>query len=254
MHSGLSTARRFSRGFSRTAVLAGVGAATLAIAIAPASAHVTVTPSTAAAGAYTTLTFKVPTEADNASTTGLDVQFPADTPIASVSVRPKAGWDYKITKAKPSKPLTTDDGQVDEVVSRITWTAAPGSAGIKPGEFDTFDVSAGPLPTGAGSIVFKSLQTYSNGNVVRWVDLAAAGQPEPDHPAPTVTLTSATADSSGSTSTSGSASASPAAAATGGDGDDDTTARTLGIIGIVIGVLAGALSAVYGIRAARRQA
>jgi periplasmic copper chaperone A len=33
-------------------------------------------------------------------------------------------------------------------------------------------------------IVFKALQTYSDGDVVRWIEEPVAGEPEPDHPAP----------------------------------------------------------------------
>ncbi|MCM3882996.1 YcnI family protein [Frankia sp. R82] len=254
MQAGIYRSRRFPR----IAVLTTVGAAALAVAVAPASAHVSVAPSTAAPGAYTTLTFKVPNEEDSASTTGLDVQLPTDAPIASVSVQPKAGWDYKVTRSKPAQPLRSDDGEVDEVVSRITWTAAQGNPGIRPGEFDTFNVSAGPLPTTAGPVAFKALQTYSDGNVVRWVDLAAPGQAEPDHPAPTVAITAASAAGSGSatarTSSTGTDPQPTAVAATSSDRGDDGTARTLGIIGIGLGVIAVGLSAVFGIRASRRRA
>jgi hypothetical protein len=39
--------------------------------------------------------------------------------------------------------------------------------------------------------VLKTLQTYSDGTIVRWIDDTAAGQPEPEHPAPVLTLTAA---------------------------------------------------------------
>jgi uncharacterized protein len=37
-------------------------------------------------------------------------------------------------------------------------------------------------------LTFKALQTYSNGDVVRWIEQSAPGGPEPEHPAPSVTL------------------------------------------------------------------
>ncbi|MCK9875107.1 YcnI family protein [Frankia sp. Ag45/Mut15] len=254
MPAGIFRPRRFSR----LGVLAAVGAATLAVAVTPASAHVSVAPATAAPGAYTTLTFKVPNEQDGASTTSLDVQFPSEAPIASVSVQPKAGWDYRITKSKPARPLRSDDGAVDEVVSRITWTVAQGSPGIRPGEFDTFNVSAGPLPTTAGPVAFKALQTYSSGEVVRWVQIAAPGQPEPDLPAPTITITAASAQGTGTaapadTSSTGGGAQTSTAVASGGDSDDGT-ARALGIAGVVLGLIAVALAAVFAVRTSRRQA
>ncbi|CAO5248230.1 YcnI family copper-binding membrane protein [Frankia sp. AgKG'84/4] len=237
------------RVFSRAGILVAATGVTVVATVLPASAHVTVQPSTAAPGSYSTLVFKVPTEKDDASTTGLDVQLPTDNPIASVSVQPKAGWTYKVTKAKPSKPLTTDDGAVDEVVTRITWTADPGSPGIKPGEFDTFTVSAGPLPEKADSIAFKALQNYSNGDVVRWVDVPQAGAAEPEHPAPTITLTSATATAGAEAAhTTGTATAAAAP-----QDSDDGTARTLGTVGIVVGAL-GLLVGGFGLARARRRA
>lgn len=235
-----------SRTVRRAGVLAAAAAAaTLAIA-GPASAHVTLQPSSAVAGSYATLSLKVPTEKDNASTTGLDVQLPTDTPIASVSVQPKAGWTYKVVKEAPSKPLMTDDGQVDEIVSRITWTADSGG-GIKPGEFDTFTISAGPLPEKVDHIAFKALQTYSDGEVVRWVDVAAPGAPEPETPAPLLTLTSST----GGSAEQASAPTQPVATTQAAD-DSDGTARGLGIAGLVIGAL-GLMAGGFAVISSRRR-
>lgn len=173
--------------------LAGVGLAAL-----PASAHVSVNPNTATQGGYATLTFKVPTERDDANTTKLEVEFPEGQPVAGASYQPKAGWTVAVEKAPLTTPITTDDGQLTERVSKITWTA-DGDAAIKPGEFDTFPVSVGPLPT-ADQMVFKALQTYSTGEIVRWIDEVAAGSTaEPEHPAPVLKLTPEDASSTATT-------------------------------------------------------
>ena len=166
-----------------TPLLAGAGVvvATLAFSAAAASAHVTVQPPTAAQGGYAKLAFRVPNEKDSADTTQLEVQFPTDHPIASVSVQPKDGWTYKVTTMPLAQPIQTDDGQITEAVSDIVWTGGT----IKPGEFDEFSVSAGPLPTDVTSLQFKAFQTYSDGDVVRWIEDTPAGGAEPEHPAPT---------------------------------------------------------------------
>jgi len=247
-----------SRTRARVVRAAGVLAAgTIAVVATalPASAHVTMSPSSAPAGGYTTLALKVPTESDTASTTKLDVAFPTDAPIASVSVQPKAGWTYEVRRGAPSKPVVTDDGdKVNEVVNEIIWTAAAGSPGIRPGEFDTFVVSAGPLPEGVGSIAFKTLQTYSDGEVVRWIDTAAAGQPEPEHPAPTLTLTAAAADSgTGATAAATPATAASGASAASAASSSDDTARGLGIAGLVVGLL-GLAAAGAALATSRRRA
>jgi uncharacterized protein len=244
---------------SRTARIAGVlaGAATGVVLLAGvASAHVTVQPPSAAAGSDTTLSFQVPTESDSASTVGVDVELPADTPIASVSVQPKPGWTYQVTRAKPATPLTTDEGQVSEVVTRIAWKAEAGSPGIKPGEFDTFPISAGPLPEHAQSLTFKVLQTYSDGKVVRWIDVAAPGAAEPDHPAPTLRLTAASggeapAAGTGEAAATAGATTAPGTAAKASDGSDGT-ARAVGIAGLAVGALGLAVGGLALATARRR--
>ena len=185
----MPTARRTA------AVAAGVaGLAVLAvIAAAPALAHVTVNAPGATQGGYSTVTFQVPTESDKASTTGLKVQLPVDNPIASVAIQPKAGWTYTVQTGKPATPLSSDDGPVTEIVTEIDWRAAPGNAGIKPGEFDTFVINAGPLPK-VDALTFKAVQSYSDGTVVSWIETPAAGSSaEPAHPAPTISLAPASA-------------------------------------------------------------
>jgi uncharacterized protein YcnI len=200
----------------RSAVPFVVAIAALVALAAPAAAHVTVNPREATRGSFTKLTFRVPNEKDTASTTKVEVEFPAAQPVASVSVKPLTGWTYDITR----------DG---DRVSRITWTAAE-DATIDPGQFQEFDVSLGPLPQRGDAMVFKALQTYSDGEVVRWIEEPTAGGAEPEHPAPVLTLTA-----------SASATTAPAPATAGDDGDDDDSnglavaALVLGALGLVTG-------------------
>ncbi len=171
-------------------VAAAAGLLTLAFA-GPASAHVTVNPSTATAGGYAKVSFRVPNESDSASTTKLEVNLPAGQPIASVSVKPIPGWTAVAVKSKLATPIKSHDTEITEAVSKITWTAAKGSE-IKPGEFQEFDVSMGALPE-SGQLIFKALQTYSDGNVVRWIDEPTTDGTEPDSPAPVLTIVPAAA-------------------------------------------------------------
>jgi uncharacterized protein YcnI len=153
----------------------------------PAWAHVVVAPSSAPKGSFAILSFSVPDEEANANTVKLQVQFPQDHPIANISVQPKPGWTYTVTKRTLAKPIKTDDGTMTEVVDTITWQGGV----IKPGEFDLFTVSAGPLPTNTSSVTLKALQTYSDGDVVSWIEIPKKGAPEPEHPAPVLKLTKA---------------------------------------------------------------
>ena len=237
------------RSFRRAAVCA-VGAAVAVVVLASAaSAHVVVTPSSAPAGSFQELTFRVPNEQDNATTVKLTVAFPADPAIPSVAVRPLAGWSSQVATKKLAKPIKTDDGEVSEYVSEVTWTAEPGQ-GIAAGQYQNFDVSAGPLPE-TPTLVFKALQTYSNGDVVRWIEQSAPGQPEPANPAPTLQVTAASA----TPSTAPAAAESPAAAAPSGgsSSSSDSTAVALGVAGVVIAAAALALGGVAFARTRRQR-
>lgn len=167
------------------AAAAAVAAVTLAI---PASAHVEVSGTDATQGGYGVLTFRVPTESDTASTTDLLVTLPDDTPIISVDTQPKPGWTANITKKKLSTPQKDDDGnEISDYVSTVEWKATTPQAAIPPNQFDTFSISAGTLPK-QDSMSLPAVQTYSDGQIVKWVEKAAEGQPEPEHPAPVLKL------------------------------------------------------------------
>lgn len=235
----------------RTVALGTLGAMSgLFLLAAPASAHVTVSSTSAVQGGYATVTFKVPNEEADASTTKLVVQLPTDTPFASASTQPIPGWTSKQTTTKLAKPIKTDDGEVSEGVSEITWTADT-SAAIKPGEFQAFNVSLGPLPK-KSSITFKALQTYSNGEVVRWIQTPAPGSSEePEHPAPTLELAAASGDDDSAAQPS--VSASPAADAS-SETDDDSSSNTVPVVLSIIAVVLAAGALGLGVvNRARRQ-
>ncbi|SCE50719.1 Uncharacterized protein YcnI [Streptomyces sp. DvalAA-14] len=243
----------------RAATVAALAGSAVLLAAVPAFAHVTVTPDTAQKGAYSTVSFKVPDEEDHANTTKVEVNLPTDHPIASVSIQPVPGWTAQVTTTKLATPMKTDDGTVDQAVSKITWSGGK----IAPGQFQQFPVSLGPLPADADSLSFKALQTYDNGDIVRWIEIPQAGQPEPQNPAPTLKLTAADpADGAPGTAGSGAATAGTPAAAPAADpsgsqaassaastSTSDGTARALGIVGIVVGVIGVG----FGVFAGRRR-
>jgi uncharacterized protein YcnI len=215
--------------------------ATLAVPAA-AQAHVTLQPNQAAAGSFTVLNVRVPTERDNASTAKVDVQFPAG--FASASYEAVPGWKVRVIKKKLATPIQTDDGPITEGVSRMIWTRTSRSGGIKPGQFQDFPISV-QIPGKAGDkLTFKALQTYSNGEVVRWI-----GAPGSDEPAPHVTVTAAAAQGAAASAThggmgadasnakTGGGSAQPAAVASHDDGSDGLSIAALGIgaLGLLFG-------------------
>jgi uncharacterized protein len=213
--------RRALIGASTVLVLA-VGWLVLA---GPASAHVTVSaPGATSGGSDQIITFRVPNESATAATTELQVKFPTDTPIASVLPQPHPGWTVTTTTVKLAKPIVTDDGDITDAVSTITWKADSKADGIPVGQFDQFPVIAGQLPDTA-SLTFPAIQTYSDGSVVNWVEVAAPGSTEePDHPAPVLTLAAAAKANA----------TSPAPAVATAKGSSNTGAVVLAVIALVL--------------------
>ncbi|MBI0312763.1 MULTISPECIES: YcnI family copper-binding membrane protein [Streptomyces violaceusniger group] len=221
----------------------------------PAFAHVSVQPGQAEKGGYSTINFKVPNERDDSSTVKLEVTLPADHPLASVMPQPVPGWDVKVTKSKLAKPMEMHGEKISEAVTKVTWTGGK----IEPGMFQQFPLSVGQLPDDADQLAFKALQTYDNKEVVRWIEEPKEGAAEPENPAPVLKLVAPAegSDADGAAAASGQDKDSEKAGAENSaskdtsddEGGSDTTARVLGIAGIVI----GAAGAVFGVVASRRR-
>ncbi|MCX4474072.1 hypothetical protein C5N14_05345 [Micromonospora sp. MW-13] len=225
---------------SATAAVLALGVAAVVLGVAaPASAHVSVNPKEATQGGYGRFAFRVPNESDEASTTKVEVVLPENAPVGSVSTMPVPGWTVTMEKRKVDPPVQVHGSEVTEAVSKITWTAT-GDAAVKPGQFQEFPVSMGPLPQ-VDTMVFKALQTYSDGNVVRWIEEPTPGAEEPAKPAPVLTLTAAAPSAAPSAGAS-----TPAVAAAGADADDDDSDGGAGTAFGVAGLVAGLAGLVLG--------
>ncbi|MEN3611561.1 YcnI family protein [Plantactinospora sp. ZYX-F-223] len=231
-----------------------VGAAVIGVfgLASSASAHVTVNPREATQGGYGRVAFRVPTESDTASTVKLEVTFPDDAALASVSTMPVPGWTAVVEKRKVNPPVEVHGSQVGEVVSKITWTASA-TAGIKPGEFQEFPVSMGPLPE-VKQLVFRVLQHYSDGNTARWIEPPAADGTEPENdPAPVLKLLPAAGE--GTPANSGPAVVQQQEpAVTSSEDGGDSAALGLGVAGLVAGLAGLALGGLAFARTRRRAA
>lgn len=150
----------------------GLAFALVLVTATPAVAHVTVNPGEVAEGSFAKLTFRVPNESDTASTVKVEVAFPEGL-FEGAGVKPTPGWTHAVTM----------DGAA---VGSITWEG--GEIGID--EFQEFDISVGPIPE-VETIEFRAVQTYSDGEVVRWID-PVDGDEEPEYPAPTLTVVEGT--------------------------------------------------------------
>ncbi|MET7649586.1 YcnI family protein [Streptomyces sp. NPDC005486] len=243
-----------SRIASRVAAAAAVAGSAVLVLSSPAFAHVSVAAEgSAAKGGYAVVDFKVPNERDNASTTKLEVAFPTDHPLASAMPEPINGWKIDVTKAKLAKPIELHGKQISEAVSKITWTAT--GKGVEAGYFQKFPVSIGALPEDADELVFKAIQTYSNKEVVRWIEVQEDGAEEPENPAPVLALAAASegghhgASAEEASDKSDDAETAATTEAASDSDNSDTTARVLGVVGIVV----GAAGVAYGVLAGRRR-
>lgn len=128
------------RTLTRAALVAAATVALLTVAV-PAFAHVTVRAETTEPEAYARYTVRVPNESETAATTTIEVQLP----VEAGTYEPVPGWDISI------------DGD--------TMTISGGS--IEPGQFQDFNFVA-QNPAEAGLLTFPAIQTYDDGEVVRW--------------------------------------------------------------------------------------
>ena len=142
-------------------------------------------PDVAKKGSFSVFSFSVPNESSTASTVKLEVTFPTDHPIAFVSVQPIPGWTWSAEKTTLAKPIKTEDGDISQAVSKITWTGGA----IAPGEFQLF--------TGLGRSTARPRRSRSSSRRCRrtptarssrWIESTPKGGPEPELPAPVLKL------------------------------------------------------------------
>jgi uncharacterized protein YcnI len=189
-----------STALSRLGQAVPVGLLVVVLAAGAAAAHVEISPRRVPAGGSAELTLRVPNEESAAATTQVTVRIPTAHPIAQVLAKPVPGWTVTEHRVRLARPLVTDDGRTTSVVSQVAWSGGR----IGPGEYQDFSISVDPLPDRPGPLAFKTLQTYSNGDVVRWIDLPQPGQGEPAHPAPLLVVTGSGASHDVAPATAGS--------------------------------------------------
>ena len=236
----------------RRLILIGAALAPLACA-ATAEAHISIHPNTVPAGAFATLDVTVPGEQENAYVTKVDMLLP--TGFTSVEYANVPGWKVSEIQTKLKKPVQTDDGPINEEVSQIIWTWSGPLNKVENGQFIQFPLSVAIPDNGAGkSLKFKTVQSYSNGQIVRWIEL---GVDDPN-PAPTVNITSkggviedVAGDEAGPKPSQASAS-SAASTTVNANGASKGLAIAAVIVG-VLGLVAG-LTAIVLTRSARRVA
>lgn len=214
--------------------LAGAGlvlaivAALLGGGAASAAAHIQVTPTVAATEDAVRFTVLVPGESSDAETTKVVLKVPRGALPYSYGETP--GWTRELVLAR------------DQSVGQIVWTGRLAADG-----FAEFSFLAA-TPTQPATLVWKALQYYSDGSVVRWI-----GAPDSEDPAArTVVSAEAPLQNAGGEGASGSgseAAAAPAADQSGDAGDGtDWLAR-----GLAIAALLAALATLAAVLLKRKE-
>ena len=223
--------------------LGALPAATAAVALsfaAPASAHVTATPSTAAAGAFTVVTFSVGHGCESSPTTKIEIQVPES--VLSVTPSRNAFYDVQKNIEELDEPVTDAHGnEVTERTASIVYTA---TTPLPDGERDAFELSFQVPDAEGDTLSFPTIQTCQEGETA-WTEVPADGQDaeELESPAPAFEIVAAEAGGHGDDAAAEPAADDAAAAddtdasadASADDADDSSSA--LGWAGLVAGLL-----------------
>jgi uncharacterized protein YcnI len=206
-------------GWAARSAIAGAGVLALLGVAAPAAADVSVTPTEATQGDTANLTFRITNESPTASITEVDVQLPADTPIAEVYPLSVDDWAPAMTNTKIDKPVESLHGyQITDVTTAVKWIAMPDKA-LPPGGKTELYLSIGPLPATA-QLSFAVVLSNSDGTQVRWTAQSGANA------APVLVLKSGPVGQGGHAAAHGGATTPDAAAADGETGDSGSAGGT----------------------------
>jgi uncharacterized protein YcnI len=222
------------------------------LAPAAADAHVSLHPNTIPAGAFATVDVRVPGEQAGAHVTRVDVLFPHG--FSSVDYAGVPGWTAKVVEAKLAPPLQEDGETIDTEVEQIIWTWKGPDGQVGNGQFIDFPLSLAVPATAAGhALEFRTVQAYSNGATVHWIDPSL----QAEHPSPRINVTApggviedVAGDEAGPPAsqlqgTQSAASTGTAGSTSGGSSDG------LAIAALVVGAL-GLAAGLIALRAARR--
>lgn len=223
---------------------------------ASAQAHISLHPNTIPAGAFATLDVRVPGEAEGAYVKKVDVLFPQG--FTGVDYENVAGWSVKVIESKLATPIKEDGETIDTQVSQIVWSWTGPLGKVNNGQFIDFPLSLA-IPEGAAgkSLEFRTVQTYSNGEAVRWIEPSLEG----DHPSPRINVTAKggviediAGDEAGPQAgqTAGSPGASSTAPAIVKSSSSGGASKGLGIVALIIGAL-GLIVGLGALVASRRK-
>jgi len=157
----------------KLAIVGAIVTGAVAMVAGPAFAHVEIEREGPVSSAgVVTAKLVVPNEKDDAGTVAIELVFPASPKLTKVEAEAVDGWTATVTKAS------------DGAVESVTWTGGP----VTGDESAELPISVGDVPDDVDAVDFKAIQTYDDGDVVRWIDATPASGEEPEHPAPVLLI------------------------------------------------------------------
>jgi len=150
------------RGPRRAVALSSLALLGALVVASTASAHARVSPAVSLSKELQLYSLAVPTEKENATTTGVELTVPQGFSIDSFVSSP--GWQRNVQ--------STGSGE-SAVVTKVTWTGGK----VPTGEDSLFQFLAQPASN--GTYTFRVRQTYSDGSIVTWSDPQSGQDPAP---------------------------------------------------------------------------
>lgn len=234
----------------RASKIAVLAVASALLVPAAAEAHISLHPNTIPSGAFATLQVRVPGEQEGAHVTKVDVLFPSGFTSATYENVP--GWSVKVLTQKVSPPIQTDEGPVSEEVSQVIWSWIGPLGMVNNNQFIQFPLSiAIPGNLTGQALQFKTVQSYSNGQIVHWIDPSLSAE----HPAPRINVTAkggVIEDVAGKEAGPEAGQAAAAASAPTVAKASNGASKGLGIAALIVGVI-GLLLGAVALWTARRE-
>lgn len=150
-----------------------------------AHAHIGLEQTTAIAGAYQKLTFKVGHGCEGSATNAITVLLPEA--VTGAKPMPKAGWIISTVDAKLNAPVVSHGVTITSAVREVSWKGGP----LPDGQYDEFSMQV-KLPDAAGKYYFTVTQACDKGRA-EWSEVTAAPGAKMKFPAPVLDVKPAAA-------------------------------------------------------------
>jgi uncharacterized protein YcnI len=153
----------------KLAIVGAIVTGAVVLLAGPAFAHVEIErDGDVSADGAVAATLDVPNEQATAGTVKIELVFPESPRLTDATAGAVNGWTATVQKNAAG------------AVEQIVWTGGPLT-----GDDDVeLPITVSAVPDDVDTIDFKAVQTYDNGDVVRWIDPTPASGVEPEHPAP----------------------------------------------------------------------